>query len=214
MFQHHPSAFAAVSNGAIGSPAIRDTAIRSMFEARKSVFVDLLGWDVPVLAGRYEIDQFDNEQARYIVMSEPDGNHLGSTRLLATTGPHILGDLYPALCDHAPPHGPDIVEITRFCLDRRLKAARRRQVRDNLVCALADHALAEGISSYVAIAAPGWAAQIQQFGWCCTPLGAPRLADGQALVALRIEIEADTPARLATQGIVSSALPGEAFLAA
>lgn len=31
-----------------------DAVLRAMFAARKAVFVDLLKWDVPVLAGRYE----------------------------------------------------------------------------------------------------------------------------------------------------------------
>ena len=40
-----------------------DRLLRTMFEARKRVFVDLLKWDVPVLEGAYEIDQFDTREA-------------------------------------------------------------------------------------------------------------------------------------------------------
>jgi hypothetical protein len=101
---------------------IRDDVMRSMFAARKAVFVDLLQWDLPVHDGRYEIDQFDDPHAHYIILSQEDGNHLGSARLLPTSRPHILGSLYPQLCAEAPPSGPDIFEITRFCLDRRLRA--------------------------------------------------------------------------------------------
>lgn len=43
--------------------ALSGRVFRSMFEERKRVFVDLLGWDVPVLARRYEIDQFDDDEA-------------------------------------------------------------------------------------------------------------------------------------------------------
>lgn len=32
-----------------------NVAMRAMFAARKEVFVDLLGWQVPVLEDRYEI---------------------------------------------------------------------------------------------------------------------------------------------------------------
>ncbi|WP_068087205.1 acyl-homoserine-lactone synthase [Novosphingobium rosa] len=204
MIQHHQSKL----------QGIRDEVLRSMFAARKAVFVDLLKWDVPVLADQYEIDQFDNPQANYIIMSEPDGKHLGSARLLQTTGPHILGEFYPHLCTDTPPSGPDIAEITRFCLDRRLKAAERRKVRDNLVCALADYALEHGIRTYIAIAETPWAMKILNFGWDCTPLGPPSMVEGAALMALRIEITARTPGLLAANGIVSNALPGESFLAA
>jgi hypothetical protein len=61
-----------------------------MFAARKSVFVDLLKWDVPVLAGRYEVDQFDDPNAQYLILADRDGAHLASARLLPTLHPHIL----------------------------------------------------------------------------------------------------------------------------
>ncbi|MEC3910576.1 acyl-homoserine-lactone synthase [Sphingobium sp. CR2-8] len=183
-----------------------DAVLRSMFAARKSVFVDLLKWDVPVLADSYEIDQYDDAHATYLILADPDGTHLGSARLLPTTGPHILGDFYPDLCEQAPPQAPDIQEITRFCLDRRLRAAERRQVRDTLVTALVDHALAHGIIAYSAIAEMGWLQQILAFGWHCTPLGPPRRIDGTMLGALRIDIASDTKALLAERGIVASPL--------
>lgn len=183
-----------------------DAVLRSMFAARKSVFVDLLKWDVPVLADRYEIDQYDGAHATYLILADPDGTHLGSARLLRTTRPHILGDFYPDLCEQAPPQAPDIQEITRFCLDRRLRAAERRKVRDTLVTALVDHALAHGITAYTAIAETSWLQQILAFGWHCTPLGLPRRIDGTMLGALRIDITPDTKALLAEHGIVASAL--------
>jgi len=178
-----------------------DTALRAMFAARKSVFVDLLKWDVPVLAGRYEIDQFDDPNARYVILAEADGGHLGSARLLPTVHPHILDSLYPHLCEDGPPRATDILEITRFCLDRRLQAAERRAVRDTLVARLVDYALDHGISAYSAIAEMGWFHQILTFGWHCRPLGLPQRIGGSVLVALRIDITADTPGLLAAVGI-------------
>ncbi len=60
-------------------------ALRAMFAARKRVFVDLLKWDIPVLEGRFEVDQFDDGHARYIVLTDDSHNHLASARLLPTT---------------------------------------------------------------------------------------------------------------------------------
>jgi acyl-homoserine lactone synthase len=181
--------------------AIPDVVLRAMFAARKSVFVDLLKWDVPVIEGQYEVDQFDDEHAAYLVLATPDGEHLGSARLLPTTRPHILGDLYPFLCSGAVPTGERVFEITRFCLDRRLRTPARRAVRDTLVTALADHALAHGIASYSAVAEFGWFQQILAFGWRCTPLGLPHAIGGATLAALSIAIDRDTPRLLAAAGI-------------
>lgn len=183
------------------------TVMRAMFAARKSVFVDLLKWDVPVLDGQYEIDQFDNVHARYLVLTDPDGNHLASARLLPTTREGILSGLFRKLCDGPAPSAPDILEITRFCLDRRLRAAERRQARDALVLALVDYALANGITQYCAVAELGWLRQIVDFGWDCRPLGPLGQMKGERLAAVRILIDADTPARLFAGGIRATGLP-------
>jgi N-acyl-L-homoserine lactone synthetase len=183
-----------------GQPA-QDAVLAAMFEARKRVFVDLLGWDVPVLAGRYEVDQFDDRHARYLVLTDAASGHLASARLLATTRAHILGDLYPDLCEQTPPSGRDIAEITRFCLDRRLRATERLAVRNQLVSALVDYALATGLRAYTGVAEIGWLQQILAFGWVCRPLGLPRSFDGKLLGALRIEIDRETPQLLARAGI-------------
>lgn len=178
-----------------------DEAVRAMFAARKAVFVDLLKWDVPVLAGRFEFDRFDDEHARYLILARPDGSHLASARLLPTLRPHILDSFYAGLCDKEPPRGPGIYEITRFCLDRNLRAAQRRLARDTLVRALVDHALETGIEAYSAVAAPSWGHQVLAFGWDCRALGPDRTIGGMDLMALHIAITPETPALLAAQGI-------------
>lgn len=185
-----------------GACPVPDAVMRAMFAARKRVFVDLLKWDVPVLAGAYEVDEFDDAHAQYLVLADRDGGHLGSARLLPTTRPHILGSLYSQLCEDAPPSAPDIFEITRFCLDRSLTARERRGVRDTLVTALAEHAIAHGIRGYSAIAEMGWLQQILAFGWRCRPLGLPVRIQGKMLGALAITIEPDTPRKLAAAGIL------------
>lgn len=179
-----------------------DPVLRSMFAARKAVFVDLLRWEVPVLDGRFEIDEFDDAHAQYIVLADAEGSHLGSARLLPTMRPHILDSLYPQLCALDPPRADDVLEVTRFCLDRGLAARERRAVRDTLVAALAEHALDNGVASYTAVAEMGWYQQIFTFGWQCRPLGPPVKIAGRMLGALRIDIDGDTSRRLAAAGIL------------
>jgi N-acyl-L-homoserine lactone synthetase len=180
---------------------LADEVLRAMFEARKRVFVDLLKWDVPVLEGRFELDQFDDEHAVYLIVRGEEGEHLGSARLLETLRPHLLDTLFAELCAAPPPRGPSILEITRFCLDRRLPAPRRLVVRNCLVSALTDYALLRGIATYTGVADFRWLQQILAFGWACRPLGLPRICDGNMLGALRIDISPETPALLARNGI-------------
>ena len=189
-----------VTLAASGRPSA-EPPLKAMFEARKHVFVDLLKWDVPVLDGRFELDQFDDPHAEYLIIGDGKGRHLASTRLLRTTRPHILDSLFPQLCATRVPRGPAVREITRFCLDPRVGALARREARNVLVSGLVEHALAKDIEIYTGVAEFGWFQQILAFGWRCRPLGLPQLVDGRMLCALAIEITPGTPALLAGNGI-------------
>jgi acyl-homoserine lactone synthase len=186
--------------------ALEHLAMRSMFEARKRVFIDLLKWDIPALAGRFELDQFDNEDATYLIVTTDTGDHLASARLLMTTQPALLDTLFPGLVIGEIPQGPNVLEITRFCLSPGIGARQRRVARDALLVGLAEYALANGISTYTGVAELGWFRQIQTFGWDCCPLGEPVLHRGAALTALRIDIDTATPVKLAAAGIASAAI--------
>lgn len=179
------------------SPRHEGPALRGMFEARKRIFVDLLKWDVPVVDGRFEVDQFDDEHAQYLIVSNKDGAHAASCRLLKTTRPHILDTLFPELCDAAIPRGHSTLEITRFCLDRNQSSTERLESRNILISALVAHALANGIGRYTGVAEIGWLSQILSFGWDCSPLGLPRRFERRLLGALSISITPRTPSLLA-----------------
>lgn len=184
--------------------ALQHKALRSMFEARKRVFIDLLKWDIPALADRYELDQFDDEDATYLLVTDGEGNHLASARLLLTTRPALLDSLFRGLVEGEVPQGPGVLEITRFCLSPGIGARQRREARDTMLVSLAEFALARGVSVYTGVAELSWFRQIEGFGWQCRALGEPVLHRGQALVALCIDIDATTPAKLAAAGIVGN----------
>lgn len=177
-----------------------NAAMRAMFRARKEVFIDLLKWDLPVLADEFEVDQFDSD-AEYLILLEDGVRHCASARLLRTDRPHLLGDLYPHLCAGPVPAGPTIREITRFCLDRHQRAPERRSARNQLVTALADHALTTGITAYTGVAELDWFEQIRRFGWACDALGQPVDHDGRRLIALHVRIDGDTIDRLQATGV-------------
>lgn len=176
-------------------------ALRAMFAARKRVFVDRLGWNVPVIADKYEMDQFDVGTATYLVLSDENHNHRASARLLRTDAPHILSDLFPGLCTGPVPVGTNIREITRFCIEPSLERSEQRVARNQLVSALVDYALSGRIATYTAVATSSWFRQISRFGWNCTALGPGRHLMGEDLVGMRIDIDRDTPAALSPRGI-------------
>ena len=175
--------------------------MRSMFEERKKIFIDLYGWNLPVLDGRYEIDQFDAEDPVYFLIADVDGSHLGSLRLLHSDRPHILGSIFPELCEDDVPAGPHIYEITRLCLSRGLRAADRLVVRNQLITAMTEYAVLQGIEALTGIVEIGFLSQVLAMGWRCMPLGLPRKIDGSIGGAFRIDIDAHTIQGLRTTGI-------------
>lgn len=175
-------------------------ALDTMHRDRKRVFVDLLRWDVPVIDGQYEVDQFDNDRAVYLVAVDSDGTHRGSIRLLPSDGDHILGSVFPWLCRDGVPRSPDIYEISRGCVSPHLRAPERLTVRNALTTAAVEYALVRDIGAFTCIADSGWLSQVLALGWDCWPLGLPEKIGRAMTGALRIDVRHDTLQKLRDAG--------------
>lgn len=87
-----------------------------MFRLRARVFSHRRGWRVKVEKGR-ERDHFDDLGPLYICLTEND-RLLASLRLLPTTGPHMLSNVFPEVMGSAGiVRDPLIWESSRFCVD-------------------------------------------------------------------------------------------------
>lgn len=181
-------------------------ALDTMFADRKAQFVDFFDWDVPVVDGRYEIDQFDTADAVYIVALDDAGRHEASLRMLPSWRPHLLAEIFPHLCPAGVPVGATIWESTRLCLPSRHGAARRRTLRNALISAMADFALARGIGHITGVIPDGFRRDVLAMGWRAEPLGpAVRIAGGP-IGAFRIQVTPDICERLAWTGTYTGAL--------
>ena len=175
-----------------------DRMLASMFADRKRVFVDLLKWDVPH-DERSERDQFDGYDAEYLIFANGD-DHIASVRLLRTDQPHLLGAVFPDLVDGDVPSGPDIREISRFCISPRHRGEVRQQARRLLATALTEYALLYGLSAYTAVAHVARMSHLFSTGWRVKPLGLPDLAAQHPAGALKIEIDNNTMQLLRRSG--------------
>ncbi len=90
-----------------------------MFRLRHEVFKERLAWEVGSHGGK-ERDMFDDLDPVYIVC-EHQGEVLGSWRLLPTTRPYMLKDVFPELLHgEKAPEAPDVWEISRFAVSKRV----------------------------------------------------------------------------------------------
>jgi N-acyl-L-homoserine lactone synthetase len=181
-------------------------ALETMFADRKAQFVDLFDWDVPVVDGRFEIDQFDTADAVYLIALDERRRHAASLRMLPSWRPHLLGEIFPHLCVGAVPVGPATWESTRLCLPSRHGAARRRELRNALISAMADFALSRGIEHITGVIPEGFRREVLAMGWRAEPLGPTERIAGGPIGAFRIEVTPDIRERLAWTGTYTAAL--------
>ncbi|MEP2628239.1 MAG: acyl-homoserine-lactone synthase [Hyphomicrobiales bacterium] len=96
-----------------------ESLIHQMHQLRARQFSERRGWRVDVRNG-YEFDRFDDMDPLYIVVSDGEDQLLASLRLLPTTGPHMLSDVFPEVMGkNAVIRHPLIWESSRFCVDTR-----------------------------------------------------------------------------------------------
>ena len=129
--------------------------INQMFCLRKKIFFDELNWDVPVL-GDMERDRYDDLNPAYLVWTDERQKILyGSLRLLPTTGPTLLNDVFrdtfPANFDLCY---PGIWEGTRMCIDAAKVAEdhsgmNAQDAMSLMLLGLGECALAHGIHTLI-----------------------------------------------------------------
>lgn len=103
-----------------------------MFRMRAEVFSDRLGWEVNVIDGR-EIDRFDDADPLYLLSVDHAGLLQGAVRLLPTTGPNMLRDVFAALMPGGAVESPLIWESSRFAINPHAVAAASRRDANHIV---------------------------------------------------------------------------------
>ncbi|WP_096785474.1 acyl-homoserine-lactone synthase [Rhodobacter sp. CZR27] len=133
--------------------------VKDMYRLRKRVFADRLGWDVKVSQGM-ERDNFDELDPAHVVSVDDDGQVVGCMRLLQTTGPHMLSDVFSSILDGEPPlRSATCWEATRFCVDtERLSGGRSRNsiayVTSEVMIGAFEFAMSAGVTDAVAVIDP------------------------------------------------------------
>lgn len=133
----------------------RPDLIDEMFKLRARVFKDILNWDVQVEFGR-EFDRFDDEDPLYLLSLNPETGKLqGSVRLLPTTGPNMLRNVFGDLLEDGEViESPLIWESSRFVIDPDLGRDNRavlNSVTIELLCGLVETGLEAGITHIVSV---------------------------------------------------------------
>jgi acyl-homoserine lactone synthase len=164
--------------------------LMQMHHDRKRVFVDHLGWTLPTRGSWLEVDEFDNDYAVYLLArSARDGSHQGSLRLLPSTRPHMLSELFGELCSGPPPAHQGCWEISRLVTNPSgATGTSVLRVHRLLALALLEFAGCNGISSYTLVIEASRVPALLSIGWSVAPLGLPASVGGELVQALEIRV--------------------------
>lgn len=155
--------------------------IDQMHILRKRVFVDHLKWDYGLtVIGDKEYDEYDNENAIYLVQPNEKGEAVAGLRLMPTKQPYMIQKSYrDYLWNEECPTQDDIYEITRFCSKYTLPDSKERHKNiasaGQLTAAAIEYGLVKGISKYVALTNVSVYKMIMKVGWDPKPIGPTKI---------------------------------------
>ena len=174
--------------------AKHDDLMIEYHKARHRVFIEEKGWKLNSTSG-LEIDQYDNRDATYIIAVE-GSRVVGGQRMLPTTGPHMLAEIFPDLASiRGVPEAPDIYEWTRyFVVPERRRFSR---VDARLLAAMQAFCIERRIKAVTAVVETWWLQRWAQVGFRSHPLGLPSEIAGQPTIAVSVDISEDAFLRVA-----------------
>jgi acyl homoserine lactone synthase len=167
---------------------------------RHKIFIERLGWQLPVENGM-ERDQFDRPDTLYVIARNANGAICGCARLLPTTRPYLLGDIFPNLLAGMPvPCDDETWELSRFAVasidaesTSQTEAARNTRA---LLAAAIKSAAEHGARRLITVSPLGIERLLNRMGVHAHRAGPPVLVDGKPVFACWIEIDEQTIAAL------------------
>ncbi len=182
-------------------PHYRDE-LRDMHRLRARVFRDRLGWQVEVRDGE-ERDEFDELGPIYFLALDAERRVLGSSRLLPTTGPYMLRDVFGELMEGRPAfHNSLVFEWSKFAIDNRATAAGGlssiKRTTHEFFCGIAEYCLLRGLREVVTVydariarmlprigCQPDWQSESRVIGGCPAFAAQFRVTPGM-LLSMRV----------------------------
>lgn len=169
---------------------------------RHQIFVRGLGWQLPDAKDGMELDQFDRPDTLYIIGKDANDAICGCARLLPTTKPYLLAEVFPDLLNGFPaPRSPDVWELSRFAtkpmspVDRLTQEAAKQRFRA-LFAEVARVAIDQGAARLITFTAAAIERMLRGLGLHVHRAGKPKLIDGEPVLAMWIELDDQTRSAL------------------
>jgi len=184
--------------------------IMQMHRLRYRVFAKRMNWEVQT-NGDMEFDVYDAMSPVYLLSLSDDGDVRGCLRLLPTTGPYMLKDVFPVLLGKSePPCDPLILESSRFAVDHEMevddRAAGIARATSELFLGIVEYGLPRGMTHIVTVVDRSMEVLIRRgkVGW--TRLAEPAMVGNSMAVAGLGEISEEALIRMRRQAKVEESV--------
>jgi N-acyl-L-homoserine lactone synthetase len=167
-------------------------SLYQMHRIRKTVFKDRLGWDVTV-SGELEVDEYDALGPSYLLSIDRYGSLNGCVRLLPTTGPNMLRDIFPSFVTKvAVPCGERVWEASRFAVNGNTVAAEAgiSQTTYDLLIGVVKFGLSNGISTIACVVDVRMERILRRAGWKLERLGPAHRIGNTTAMAGQLDVSA------------------------
>jgi N-acyl-L-homoserine lactone synthetase len=161
---------------------------------RHQIFVEQLRWALHTENGM-ESDQFDRPDTMYVVAQNDNGHVSGCARLLPTTRPYLLGEVFPQLLNGlAPLCSPDVWELSRFVAvdlnnqgrtpGQFSSSVARKLLEESIACAIS-----HGAKQLITVSPIGVERLLSRSEFHAHRAGPPMTIDGHPIVACWIDLD-------------------------
>ena len=166
-----------------------EDVLEEHFRIRHDIFVEERRWETLRKPDKREVDHFDNEDTIYLLALE-GRRVIGGHRLYPTTKPSMMSEIFPHLAEvRGYPSDPLIWEWSRYFI---VRDRRDGNLNLQLMAAVQEFCLAEGIAKISAIMETWWLPRFQEAGFVVAPLGLPALVENAWTMAALIDVSRDT----------------------
>src|ERR1700676_1600326 len=166
-----------------------EDVLEEHFRIRHDIFVEERRWETLRKPDKREVDSFDNEDTIYLLALE-GRRVVGGHRLYPTTKPSMMSEIFPHLAAvKGCPSDPLIWEWSSYFV---VRARRDGNLNLQLMAAVQEFCLAEGIAKISAIMETWWLPRFHEAGFVVTPLGLPALVESAWTMAAIVDVNQKT----------------------
>ena len=162
--------------------------LEDYFRLRHQIYVVERKWNVLDRPDKREIDQFDTDETVYLLGLE-GRSIIAGMRMVPTTAPTLLSELFPKLSLDGPIRRPDVYELSRIFVVRNRRGEHAGPRAEAAIqAATMEYGLSVGLSAFTIVLESWWLPRLLDQGWAARPLGLPIDIDQMSTVAVMVDV--------------------------